>query len=427
MTEAQRLLIRASEQRQKLNELAALDTLTDEQRGELDTLTASYSDTERQTRAAVLAESEEAIETHATTETLDSETRERNRLREKATFGGFLSAAAAGRLPGGELHEYASACGSEDGQVPLDLFESDRPPVELHDDAVTTGPSTGTGSTLAAIQPYIFSDSIAARLGISMPQVPSGSHSWARISTPLTAGAKTKGTAQESTAAVLTAVSTSPRRISARLSVEAEDLASIGTSTFEPALRSNLTGAMSNAYDEQCDQRFRDGSERGRPDSPTDAGRQSDGGRGLRFPVGNGSGLRRWHVGANTARSDHRYERGHVSEIDHDVPGRRQQSQGRGSGDRTYLTRVLGGWSSAARMPAAPTTGGNANIAPAIVRRTGRSLLAAVHPTWGSMSIDDIYTDSASARRHYTLHVLVGAAVLIIQPDAYALALFKLA
>ena len=85
-----------------------------------------------------------------------------------------------------------------------------------------------------------------------MPQVPSGSHSWARISTPLTAAARTKGTAQESTAAVLSAVSTSPRRISARLSVEAEDLASIGTTTFEPALRSNLTGALSNSYDVQC-------------------------------------------------------------------------------------------------------------------------------------------------------------------------------
>ena len=163
MTETQKLQIRASEQRQRLNELSAVETMTDDQRTELDGLTTAYADTERQTRGAILAESEQAVEVHATT-TLDTQARERLRLRQRCSFGGFLAAAAAGRLPGGELAEYQAACGAEAGQVPLDLFEADRPPVEKHADAITPAPTTGTGATLAAIQPYVFSDSIAARL-----------------------------------------------------------------------------------------------------------------------------------------------------------------------------------------------------------------------------------------------------------------------
>ena len=427
MTASQKLQIKASEQRSRLNELSGLDTLTDDQRGELDTLTTAYADTERQTRAAVLAEAEDGdkVETHATT--LDAQGRERVRLRQRATLGGFLAAAAAGRLPGGDLAEYASACGAEDGAIPLDLFESDRPQIEKHDDAISPAPSTGTGASLHPVQPHIFKDTIAARLGIAMPRVPSGSHSWARISTPLTAGPKAKGVAQESTAADLTAVSTSPRRISARLSVEAEDLASIGTSTFEPALRSNLTGALSDAYDVQCV----NGSgtapavdglihQLTRPDNPTavvdfdsllaTAASYIDGtwARTLRdlTIVTNVATYQKSITTFRDGASDHK--------------GAEAAS--------TYLSRVLGMWTSAARMPAAPATGEtNAGIAPAIVRRTGRSLLAAVHPTWGSLSIDDIYSDSASARRHYSLHVLVGAAVLIIQPDAFRLALYKVA
>ena len=43
------------------------------------------------------------------------------------------------------------------------------------------------------------------------------------------------------------------------------------------------------------------------------------------------------------------------------------------------------------------------------------------------MQIDDVYTDSASATRHVTLHVLVGDKVLIVQPAAYGLVEFKTA
>ncbi len=252
MKTSQTLEIRASEIRQRLNEIAGLGELSPEVHAESDKLTEEHASVETRRRAALVAEDAEVVETHAT-QTIDAEGRERLRLRDRCTFGGYLQAAMAGRLPGGALAEYGAACGVEDGQVPLDLF--DRRPAAGRRRTRTPSapaPATGQGSTLHPIQPYVFAESIAARLGISMPSVGSGSHSWARISTALTAGARAKGTAQESTAAALTSVTASPRRISARLSVEIEDVAQIGSASFEPALRSNLTGGLSDAYDVQC-------------------------------------------------------------------------------------------------------------------------------------------------------------------------------
>ena len=72
----------------------------------------------------------------------------------------------------------------------------------------------------------------------------------------------------------------------------------------------------------------------------------------------------------------------------------------------------------------------------AILYRMGRSFLnmsdgymrTAVQPIWESISIDitDIYTDSASATTHFTMHVLLGD-VLIVQPDAYAQISYQIA
>ena len=153
-------------------------------------------------------------------------------------------------MPDGAEGEYAAAARVDPGSVPLDLWEADRP-VETRADAASTPPAT-TGVNLAAIQPYVFSGSIAQRLGIAMPTVGTGTHGELTITTPLTAGAKAKGAAVESTAAELTAVTATPRRISARLSLQAEDIALVGTDSYEPALRENLSAALSDQYDAQC-------------------------------------------------------------------------------------------------------------------------------------------------------------------------------
>ena len=95
-------------------------------------------------------------------------------------------------------------------------------------------------------------------------------------------------------------------------------------------------------------------------------------------------------------------------------------------GDKTaadYLRAYAGGFWTNKRMPATSST-----IARGIVHRKGRmGLRTACLPTWGSIAVDDIYSDAQSGQRHFTLNVLVGSKVLLVQPDAYGLVEFKVA
>ena len=188
MRTSQSLTIRSSEIRARLNELSTAAEMTDEHRAEVDTLTTEYAGVETRRRAALVAEDAADVETRATEDPQDAEHRERVELRGRARLGGFLVAAMTGRMPGGAEAEYAASCGATAGEVPLDLLETDRP-VEHRADAASTVPASGSGATLGAIQPYVFSQSIASRLGITMPTVGSGAYSEMTITTALTAGA----------------------------------------------------------------------------------------------------------------------------------------------------------------------------------------------------------------------------------------------
>ena len=87
MTTAQKLAIRLSEIRSKLNELSGAETLTDEQRGEIDSLTAEYQNKEAQHRAAIVTEADET-------------TRGRGRIRQCGRRAGRSpGATVAGRNP----------------------------------------------------------------------------------------------------------------------------------------------------------------------------------------------------------------------------------------------------------------------------------------------------------------------------------------
>lgn len=428
MTAAQKLDIRASEIRQRLNEIAGMDgDLPDDVQAESDRLTTEYASVETKRRAALTAEAaEQQVVEHATEP--DSESRERANLRRKATLGGYLAARIAGVLPGGALAEYGAACGAEPGTIPLDLFEGEpRPAVETHADATTPAPSTGTGQSVGRLHPWIFNSSIAARrLGISMPQVGSGSYSELTIGTPLAAGARTKGEARESSAGALSTVTTKPRSISARLSIAAEDVAEIGTAQFEPALRANLQGAIGDEYDSQCTS----GSgtapnvqglipQLTRPTNPTAV---ADFDSMLSTAAG--------FVGTKWAES--------ARDVSILVPAdtyRLSMTAFRDAGNnhrgdisaQRYLSDTLASWATAPRLPVAPTSGANDKISTGIVRRMGQGVVGAVHPVWTSIHIDDVYSDSASAVRHVTLHVLVGAKVMLTRPagEVYDLASYK--
>ena len=86
MTNTQKLTIRASEIRQRLNEISGLEdsALTDEIRAESDTLQTEYRDTETKLRAAVAAEGDPG-ETRTVRVPEDAEARERRESRRCST------------------------------------------------------------------------------------------------------------------------------------------------------------------------------------------------------------------------------------------------------------------------------------------------------------------------------------------------------
>ena len=422
MTLTQRLTIRTSEQRSRLAELAGLDELTDEQRAELGTLGTEHQDTEAQLRASIASapDADPAI-----VPTVDPEVRERLELRVKTSFGRYLVAALTGQQITGPEAEYQAAC--KVPGIPIDLFEQDRP--ETRADVASGVPSTGAGATLAPIQPFVFAQSIAPMLGIEMPSVGSGSYSEMTISTALSAAAKSKATAQESTAAVLTPATATPRSIRGRLTLNLEDIAAIGQANFESALRQNAQAVVSDALDSQIitgngTAPNLDGliNQLTDPTNPSAVAKFdafvaafADSIDGLWAPTMMDLGM---VVNVDTYRLAAKSYRDRV--IDTGSRG------GVSLGDKTaadYLRAYTGGFWTNKRMPATAST-----IARGIVHRKGRmGLRTACLPTWGSIAVDDIYSDAQSGQRHFTLNILVGSKVLLVQPDAYGLVEFKVA
>ena len=112
MTASQKLQIRLSEIRTRLNQLGSKDgDLSEEERGEVDKLTGEYQDAEARHRAAIVTESEEAEQRQAGEEPggETGEGAEMRRLMERATIGNYVEAALQGTIETGAERELADA------------------------------------------------------------------------------------------------------------------------------------------------------------------------------------------------------------------------------------------------------------------------------------------------------------------------------
>ena len=421
MTSAQKIRLRLSQVRQRLNEIAGLegDTFTDEIRAEAGTLQTEYTDLETRHQAAIVAEGEG--ETRANGEDPDAEARERLELRTRASLTAYLRAALSGRQVDGAEAELRAAAGVGDG-IPLELWDV---PTETRQDVPTGAPGT-VGVNLDKIRPAVFAASIAPRLGIEMPRVESGSYASATITTSLTAGSQAKGGETMATAAGFTVTSVTPKRISARLGIRIEDVAAVGQANFESILRENLSLVLSDALDNAAIngdgvapnltgifQRLTD---------PTDPTTVADFDALASSHAGGIDGL--W---ANTLKE--------VSVVcgpaTMALAARTFQTATSYKGELSsaaYAMVNTGGLWTNRRMPDAAS-----NIQQAILYRKGRSMMAgagamrtAVMPHWAEINIDDIYSGSASGERYFTMHVLIGDIVLV-QPAAYSQIAFRVA
>ena len=313
-------------------------------------------------------------------------------------------------------------------QIPLELWDTADPQTEQR--AATEAPGT-VGVNLDRIRPAVFANSIAPRLGIEMPRVGSGTYASATINQSLTAAAKAKGADADAGAATFTVTAVTPKRISARLSIQAEDIAAVGQANFESILRENLSLVLSDELDDQAING--DGSSNGltgifeRLGDPGAPGAVADFDGFAAAHAGGIDGL--W---ANTLKDVSIV----VGPATMALAAKTFQTANNYKGELSsaaYAMANTGGLWTNKRMPDSATFLTVDDVQQAILYRKGRSMMAgagamrtAVCPHWNEISIDDIYSGSASGTRHFTMHVLLGD-VILVQPAAYSQVAFQLA
>ena len=418
---------RQSRERQRMAELAVADELSDEQRTELDAIERGTPDLERQIRAATIAvEAETAEAEQSAGDDPDAEQRERVELRRKAQLTNFLRAALSGQQIDGAEAELRSAAGVSG--IPLELWDVPQP---IEQRVATEAPGT-TGVNLDRIRPAVFANSIAPRLGIEMPRVESGTYASATIATSLTAAAKDKGADADAAAATFAVTAVTPKRISARLSIQAEDVAAVGQANFEAILRENLALVLADALDAQAINGDGvapnlDGIFQGLTDPAAAPATIADFDAFAAAHAGGIDGL--W---SNTLK-DVSIVCGPATMA---LSARTFQTATNYKGEMSaaaYAMNQTAGWWTNKRMPDAATFLSVTGVQQAILYRKGRSMLGgagamrtAVCPHWNEISIDDIFSGSASGARAFTMHVLLGD-VIVVQPDAYKQVAFKVA
>ena len=246
MTAAQKkfreLRERQSRERQKMAEFGLSESLTDEQRSELDGIEAGTPDLERLLRAAQAGVDQEDAEQRTAApgdNDGDAEDRDLQNLRSKVKLSGYVSAAVEQRAADGAEGEYNAARHIAGNRFPLELLA----PVEQR---ATTDADTLT--TPRRWLDRLFAGTAAERVGITMESVAAGVGSF-----PVTTAGASAAQRQKSTDAAADAAWTigvtemKPKRNAVRLLFSIEDAARIPG--LESALNRDLRMALKEGVD----------------------------------------------------------------------------------------------------------------------------------------------------------------------------------
>ena len=249
MTNAQRLEVRASKIRSRLNELSGIETgeLTEETRSEMDSLEIEYADVERQKRAAILAGDTPEI---PEPETATSEQREIDALIGRAEIRSYLTAAASGvSVTGAELELRQAVLGDDapETYMPIDiLLDMGDGELETRADAVTNV-SASIAHAQSNIIGRIFAETAGAYLGVQRPSVPTGESHYYALASGTTADVREDGAAIDALVATFSDISVAPVRATARYLFGVESTARI--QGFEEALRADLRAVLGDKLD----------------------------------------------------------------------------------------------------------------------------------------------------------------------------------
>ena len=153
MTPTQKIQVRMSETREKINEYIAADDGTENQAAR-EKLTAELKAQEVELRAAIEAEGDTT-----------AETREWADVSSRFDLGEMFTDVMEHRASDGAIAEVQKERGLAANAIPTEMLMEKR--------AVTPAPAD-TGQTQNAIEGYVFPNSVAAFLGIPSPVVPVG-------------------------------------------------------------------------------------------------------------------------------------------------------------------------------------------------------------------------------------------------------------
>ena len=249
MTTSQKLTVRLSEVRQKLNELSGLADLTEEQRGEADALGAEYATKETQFRAALVSEGEEPRAAEGEFGGGDGEPAEVRSLLRTVSIGDYLSPATGGVGLAGAAAELNAALdvplvGRSGGiAIPWRMLETAEhraaPQPRSEHRAFTTTAALDGGTMQRPILQRLFGMDILGALGVRIDTVPSGMTEWPLLTGGVAPAQVAEGTA--ATAAVTAVFSTEtlkPKRLSGVYEFTHEQAAQVAD--LEQALRRDL-------------------------------------------------------------------------------------------------------------------------------------------------------------------------------------------
>ena len=254
MTNKQKLELRLSELRSRLNEISGLEgeAFTDEIRTESETLAVEFRDTESRWRSATIADSGNNGDGEVRrVEDDDSESTEIRQLSEKAELRHYLeSAATRSSLTGAESELNAALKIRSSGvSVPWQAIAPRRleRAVEARADVSTAIPAQGSQTIERDFVGRVFAGGGADFLGVRFDSVPVGEASHF----VLTAGAsgihKAAGAEQDAVEATIEGKVLQPHRLSAAYSFRVEDLAR--SMNLEEALRQDLASSLREAMD----------------------------------------------------------------------------------------------------------------------------------------------------------------------------------
>lgn len=247
MTTKQKIELRLSKVRTRLNEIAGLedDDFTDEVRAELDGLETEYSDLERRHRAAILAEAEEeASAVGLFPDGEDQDGAEVRQLLGRVTLADYLGPAAAGAGLRGTAAELADALGvpaagaSGGVAIPWRVLAGE-PEVR----AFTTTAANDGPELQRPILQRLFGPGIMDTLGVRMDSVPVGRTEWPLITSGVAPGQKTETTAADApVTAGFSFANLKPKRLTGAYEFTHEMAASVPE--IEAALRRELGDAV---------------------------------------------------------------------------------------------------------------------------------------------------------------------------------------